>query len=399
MDKQYRTTEWELKNCDICGEDEEIQILSERTEKAETRTQIFEMEFTDAVCERCGFVFSRSVPPNAFLFDYYKDQFMYESEYTTIEPDYSIENRMETIQQYIETTDRIAEVGANTGKFCEHLRADGYRAEGIDPIDTSSENVSNKFVDIENEWINTYDAVMSYYTLEHVTDANSWLTEITMPLAMDGIVILEVPNFEQYPDESLIHEHFLHFTPGHLRALLRQNGIVPLDVVTTNTSREFGVEIVGKYTGEATMPDGPDRETVLDADFWTVSDAIECYERGQQSKQQRAKLYKEVAAEIERARPSEEAMVYFWAANKYATGIVNELETRRVRIIDNDSSKIETPHSGFPSPIEPPEFEQSADHHRIFVLCSPGWNDDIRRQLEGMDLDDITIIEGTTPPQ
>lgn len=98
MNKPVQTTEYYSRDCDICGETTKIQILDERTEKAHSRKRSFLMKFVDVVCKNCGFVFSRTVPSNSFLFEYYSDSFTYQSEYTDITPDYDENSRIDTIK-------------------------------------------------------------------------------------------------------------------------------------------------------------------------------------------------------------------------------------------------------------------------------------------------------------
>lgn len=388
MDRPVNTTEWYRRDCDICGETNEIRTLSERSEKAYTRNQIFIMEFVDAVCENCRFVFSRAVPSDSFLFEYYSDGFNYQSEHIDINPDYDEEARIDTIKQHISGRSKIAEVGASTGEFCETLRKRGFQAKGIDPIAYDEGDVTTAFVGKDDTLDDTYDAIVSYYVLEHVTDTNKWLTEVTDTLSEGGIIILEVPNFQEYPRESLINEHFSHFTPTHLKSLLKKNGIAPLNINKEDTSRYFGVEIVGKYIGDS-------GKRFSKESHWDISDAIECYEEGQEEKRKMKHHCKSIAEKIKQSRPSDTTQIYFWAANDYATDIANNLDTNKTYIFDNDSSRIGTKHPGFPHPIRPPEFEKNTDNHRIFVLCSPAWNDDIKKQIKNMELKDITIIDGT----
>jgi 2-polyprenyl-3-methyl-5-hydroxy-6-metoxy-1,4-benzoquinol methylase len=328
------------------------------------------------------------VPSNSFLFEYYSDSFTYQSEYTDITPDYDENSRIDTIKKYVSNKNKIVEFGSNTGKFVQALEQNGFEAEGIDPIDYESEEVTTSFVGENTTWDSTYDALVSYYTLEHVTNTNTWLDEAITALSEEGIIILEVPDFQQHPEQSLINEHFSHFTPAHLQSLLKNHNVVTLDINKQDTSRYFGFEIVGKYVSN--LNEKPSFE-----DHWNTSEAIECYEEGQRKKKEKHHLHQKIARKIKDGINSNSTCVYFWGANDYATGIANNLELENQYIIDNDSSKIGTKHPGFSTPIKPPEFETNTGHHRIFVLCSPAWNSDITNQIDDLGLKDITIIDGT----
>lgn len=384
-----RTTAWTQKPCDICGEPEQLRVLDCRTHEVRTRRNVFVMEFEDVVCENCGFVFAGRVPEDSFLEDYYSDAHTLRSDHVDIDESYDRDARLETVLEHVDQGGTVVEIGANTGSFCDDLRGQGFDAVGIDPLDDRSEDVADGFVgSIDSETsLARRDAVVSYYVLEHVTDANAWLAEVTDNLREGGTLIVEVPDFQRCPADSLNHEHLLHFTPAHLRALLESHGFSVVHVDTEHASRYFGMEAVGRLTGTS----GPATEGLVPVDT-----AVGCYERGRRTLRKRREQRRDVAESIESILEEHDgATVYFWGANEYATGIVTELEGVDSRIVDSATSKIGKIHPGFDEPIESPEFERSADHHRIFVLCSPNWNDQILEQIEAQDLEDVTIVDGT----
>ncbi|HLT76134.1 MAG TPA: hypothetical protein VKZ87_02000, partial [Ferrovibrio sp.] len=100
---------------------------------------------------------------------------------------------------------------------------------------------------------------------------------------------------------------------------------------------------------------------------------------------------------VERAAASvPEAAVCFWAANEHASRIASHLAEKELRpvVVDNARSKIGTFHLGFSTPVARPIPEQLRSRHIIFVLCSPSWNSEIRKQISAMDLRSYEIIPG-----
>jgi len=403
-----RQAVWTTKACDICGESENVTTLGTRAYQVPTRHYIFEIIMNDVVCESCGFVFARQVPDDAFLFDYYMDAHTLGSEYQNIEPDFDVNARLKLVQEHLPEGTSVLEIGAHAGDFCETLSNHGYYAIGLDPLDSDTKDVVLQTFVAGNVQVanlalqESFDAVISYYVLEHVINARAWLSEAKAYLKDEGILIIEVPNFGHWPAESLNHEHFLHLTPFHLEKLLANAGFEKLADETTRASRYFGFVLVGRLrdkgavgnTASRLMLSDLERSRLVELSKQKYCDAQESRDR--EDRRTRA-LANELWARIRALQPKD-IKVYFWAANQYATNIALKLaEGDQVEtfIVDNSATKIGTPHEGFERSICAPVFETRDASHRIFVLCSPAWNWQISNQIQEMALEDITIIDGS----
>jgi SAM-dependent methyltransferase len=367
------TTTWIAKPCDICGSPSERHgLLGHRRHSIATRTKMYEMIFDDVVCEDCGFIFSGKVPSESFLFDYYRNAHTSKSDYGESVSVENIVSRLRVLEKYVSKGSSVLEIGAATGDFSDALNQKGYRATGIDPLETDrSSHVQAGFVQsvVNNQSRTaTYDAVVSYYVLEHVTRASSWLDHIRQSLKKDGILILEVPNVETYPAISLNHEHLLHFTPWHLKTLLEKNGFEVLDVQAQGLSPYYGMSIVSRWSNS------PRKKPDSTASSNQAANARAIYQRSTDLTRAEEDRCQAIARSIEeRARLSgQKTKVYFWAANEYAARIVPYLQmfaSADIQIIDGSRSKIGTSLAGFRQPIQPPEFAQEEPFYRIFGLA------------------------------
>lgn len=99
----------------------------------------------------------------------------------------------------------------------------------------------------ENEirFENQYDCICSYYLMEHLFNINEWMEFYLNKLKTGGYFILEVPNFEKFPNESMNNEHLFHFKPNDMVNLLNKHGVKVVSIDEENQGRYFGFNIVG----------------------------------------------------------------------------------------------------------------------------------------------------------
>lgn len=355
------------------------------------------MEFHDVACSQCGFVYALLHPDQNFLNDYYAAQHTVFDSDVVVGDHYDAETRLMLLQSLVPQKARILEVGAANGQFCARLVQAGYAAEGWDPVvHTGSELVKNRFVDSTAEGNQRFDAVISYYVMEHIANLSAWVGSLAAQLRDGGLFLAEVPDFSRHPFESLNHEHLLHFRREHMVAFLEAHGFEILDTHLHAASRYFGFVVAGRLV---------DRERSINPVFVDLggegqrllSEAQAGYARAQKTADAHDRFAGEVAERVERAAASvPEAAVCFWAANEHASRIASHLAEKELRpvVVDNARSKIGTFHLGFSTPVARPIPEQLRNRHIIFVLCSPSWNSEIRKQISAMDLRSYEIIPG-----
>ena len=228
--------------------------------------------------------------------------------------------------------------------------------------------------------------------LEHVLDTKKWLGDIAASLEDGGHLIVEIPNYESFPVQSLIHEHMSHFAPAHLAALVESLGFETL-ATTERPSRFFGMVIVAKKLTGAAKP-------TPDFDFEKqVASARASYAAGIAEQERRDTKLDHVAHSIKKIVDAHggSAEIYLWGINDYASALSEKIQAITGIVsdpVDNALSKIGSIQKGFQRPVIGPEFPAKWDRYRIFVLCSPHWNAAIRTQVEAMRLEDISIVDG-----
>ncbi len=135
---------------------------------------------------------------------------------------------------------KVLDIGCGRGYFLLACRKAGYEVAGIDISEAAAAYVANELKipvligepDKIDVTFTTMDVVTLWHSLEHTADPNVYLQSAAKWLKDDGILIVDVPNYEGYdaqmnwqhwPHWDLPY-HFYHFTKNSLLALLKKNG-------------------------------------------------------------------------------------------------------------------------------------------------------------------------------
>ncbi|KKQ95704.1 MAG: Methylase involved in ubiquinone/menaquinone biosynthesis [Candidatus Woesebacteria bacterium GW2011_GWB1_43_14] len=133
---------------------------------------------------------------------------------------------------------RVLDIGASTGTMLQIFKFHGWDVWGVEPSN-SAEGLSEKGIKCTNSTFekaklptNYFDVVIINHVLEHVENPVSFLEKVNEVLKKDGIVYVDVPNFDSLI--SMIRgknwkylspgEHLYHFTPKTLENTLKRAG-------------------------------------------------------------------------------------------------------------------------------------------------------------------------------
>ncbi|MEE2567038.1 class I SAM-dependent methyltransferase [Hyphobacterium marinum] len=394
--RPLETADWTPAPCDLCGGQVTIR-LGERAYTVRGRTRDFEMNFEDAACAACGFVFAARRPDSGFLMAYYRDAHI---GHRGGELHFDGEKRLAAVAERTPKGGRVIEIGANDGAFCAKLTEMGFDAFGLDPVEADeAESVGKGFIGEGRSGIaepRSADTVVAYYVLEHVIDANAWLAELIDLLKDGGTLILEVPNYETHPGDSLNPEHLLHFTPRSLRELLVRHGLEPEDGLEATV--RYGQAIAAKLVDRAKAARPAEPSDVYFDDAAAALERAQAAYKVAKAERTRRTLVAHAAAELAaEADPSGKASVFAWGANEYAERVAPLLTERfeTVRVIDRSASKIGTPFPGLDTSIAGTDVIAEADR-RIFLLCSPNWNRQIADEIAASGWEALAVIDAVT---
>ncbi|MDB5070871.1 MAG: hypothetical protein JWM87_1982, partial [Candidatus Eremiobacteraeota bacterium] len=79
-------------------------------------------------------------------------------------------------------------------------------------------------------WNGRFDAVLSFFALEHADDPHAFLTTIRRLLRPGGDLFLTVPNVRRNAGDFIVVDHVNHFMPSSLRRILTATGFTDIEL-------------------------------------------------------------------------------------------------------------------------------------------------------------------------
>jgi len=214
------------KECILCG-NREARILNEPLRLVQ--------------CRRCRFIF--------------RDQGMQEKHYETTDNyrermtrkgrvearQRDTRHQLEIITKVIPAQGRWLDIGCNDGFFLQEAKKSGFQVYGCEPNREMCSFAREQGLEIIEGTFDTafdafqknapYDVISLFHVLEHLNDPVAELQKVFSLLGDNGVLIVEVPDFEAplqkiYGDESpwCCEEHLLYFTRTSLTRLLNMAG-------------------------------------------------------------------------------------------------------------------------------------------------------------------------------
>ncbi len=230
-------------------------------------------------CPNCGFLYRPSLPPDLLLFydkDYYRNKEEHEPQWAGT-GDYVAdrERLLRSFDEHIADLEeirppgRLLDVGCATGFLLEAARRRGWEVVGLDISPYALEYARKEFdLDVRLGSIedahfprNHFDAITAFEYIEHVPDPVSSLASMRSWLRSDGVLVMTTPNAgsweaRRHPQRFagfLENRHLCYFTPSTLRRILRQTGLVPIEIrsdltlVTVDTLASKGITQPQRY--------------------------------------------------------------------------------------------------------------------------------------------------------
>lgn len=170
------------------------------------------------------------------LYDNYGKECFTQPEYTADYADFP-DYRKKFLQ--FRKINRLLEIGASSGNFLIKCREDGWQVEGVELSGPSSEyarthrglNVRTGTVHAAKLAAGSFDIVVAWATIEHVTDPREVIAEAFRLLRPGGLFVFSVPNWGGMsyrflgPKHRYIgHDHLFYFSEKNSAMLLKDIG-------------------------------------------------------------------------------------------------------------------------------------------------------------------------------
>jgi SAM-dependent methyltransferase len=136
------------------------------------------------------------------------------------------------------------------------------------------------------EWNERFDAVLSFFALEHVGDPRGFLAKIRALLRPGGELHLTVPNVRRNVGDFIVVDHVNHFMPSSLKRLFAEAGFTGVRI--DEESHDAAYVVDARRGADGAGPADTTRAEVAEyvaearraASFWTAaSDAVAAFER------------------------------------------------------------------------------------------------------------------------
>jgi len=180
-------------------------------------------------CQSCELVFICPMPDEPALEKYYSEQYRIEYDGNTIEERFSADleeakTRCHRLGKLLSPGLKILEIGSGSGAFLKSSSDQGANVTGIEYDEIAQEWISNNlglnvFRSLDSIPADqSFELIVMFHVLEHVTDPIKFVTHVTEWLAQDGALVIEVPNI----DDALLSIYGLesfakyYFSAAHL---------------------------------------------------------------------------------------------------------------------------------------------------------------------------------------
>lgn len=113
-----------------------------------------------------------------------------------------------------------------------------------------------------------FDMITMSHMLEHIANPAEYLSALHRKLKPNGLLVIQVPNYQQNPFDLLVADHASHFSPRTGANLIRAAGYAPIAVATDWVPKEL--TIVAASVSKAAEEIPSDHEPELEATNKTV---------------------------------------------------------------------------------------------------------------------------------
>jgi SAM-dependent methyltransferase len=245
--------------------------------------------------------------------------------------DYSIEGRM---------LDFGCGVGVTLKAF--HDLAPSWSLEGYDPNLKSHEALAaiDGVVGVHGDLgalESGFDCITCFHVLEHIVDPFAALNVVRALLAENGLLIIQVPYYEDNPFDLIIADHCSHFSPRTLRRLMERAGFETLECASSVVRRELTLIARPNSAGDLGLgavrsPASPASDVDVVAEHGKLTDMV--------------RWLSQVLNLGE--RPHVDGILGLFGTSIAGTFVGHHLGSRISFFVDEDASRIGSQHLGIP---------------------------------------------------
>lgn len=148
------------------------------------------------------------------------------------------------LKKIVSKSANILEIGCGGCVILEQLKNDGHKVLGVDSSPFAVSEGKKRGIKVINDFFpspkitESFDLIFCVDVLEHIDDYTNFINEQISRLNQNGLIVVNVPDATEsilIGDISLaMHQHLNYFTTKSLHALLKESGLVNINIETSN---------------------------------------------------------------------------------------------------------------------------------------------------------------------
>lgn len=253
--------------CNICGSVKKLS-LHNKVKGYDTAKY-----YSIVACKSCNTVQTYPFPSDKELTEYYGEQSIayngnggdqFINDYINNKSGYwdklNLRSRLAEINLYAPNAKSVLDIGCGAGLYIDYLRSKGFKVQGIELSEWGYKSATKKLgLKVHNTPLrkstiktNSIDVITMYDLLEHTRSPLLELKHIKKLLGDDGLLIINVPNFDSFISNKtgsqwnklIPPNHLYHFTTDSLTNILNKSGFKIISIATNNgDAKEFNGEL------------------------------------------------------------------------------------------------------------------------------------------------------------
>ena len=152
---------------------------------------------------------------------------------------YNLKQKLHLIESLALSGKSILDVGCGTGSFLAVCKKNGWKTEGVEPVDNARRTAENKlkqalYKDVFHiDEKAKYDLISLWHVLEHVPDYEAYIRHLKNLLKKDGVLLIAVPNYKSYDAKYYgkywaawdVPRHLWHFSQESMHHIFQQQNM------------------------------------------------------------------------------------------------------------------------------------------------------------------------------
>lgn len=205
-------------------------------------------------CEKCSLIFLEEPPSSDLLSKMYTDDTFYDNSTKSDEEEINARNGILEygIESAIRDSGKLLDAGCAKGHLLVAASRKGWDAYGIEYnkhyVDYGNTKLGTKIsqgelMNVLESMKQKFDVIILWHTLHNVVQPRELLMKLKEKLSPNGIIALQVPDYEKLGNSIVGAHHISYFTRESMINLIENSGLKLLSYDYDNTNKFISVRL------------------------------------------------------------------------------------------------------------------------------------------------------------